>query len=191
MNIEMSSFQKKIRRGISLLKTYLKVWINKKYFKKVGKRTIIEPKVKLRPFSYCSNGLQIRIGNKVTLFNYVLIQGSSILTIGNETFIGSYSVIGVNESISIGNHVMIAQAVSIRDTDHEYNNTEVPMRNQGITTAPIVIEDDVWIGYGAVITKGITIGKGAIIGANAVVTKNVPPYAIVGGVPAKIIKYRK
>lgn len=147
--------------------------------------------MKLRPFSYCSNGLQIRIGNKVTLFNYVLIQGSSILTIGNETFIGSYSVIGVNESISIGNHVMIAQAVSIRDTDHEYNNTEVPMRNQGITTAPIVIEDDVWIGYGAVITKGITIGKGAIIGANAVVTKNVPPYAIVGGVPAKIIKYRK
>ena len=64
------------------------------------------------------------------------------------------------------------------------------MKNQGIHTSPIIIEDDVWVGYGAVITKGVTISKGAIIGANAVVTKDVPKYAIVGGVPAKIIKYR-
>ena len=71
-----------------------------------------------------------------------------------------------------------------------FQDINIPMKNQGIHTSPIIIEDDVWIGYGAVITKGVTIRKGAIIGANAVVTKDVPEYAIVGGVPAKIIKYR-
>jgi len=85
---------------------------------------------------------------------------------------------------------MIADAVSIRDTNHNFKNINIPMRNQGINTSPIIIKDDVCIGYGAVINKGVTIGQGAIIGANAVVTKDVPEFAIVGGVPAKIIKYR-
>lgn len=85
---------------------------------------------------------------------------------------------------------MIADAVSIRDTDHNHNDLNVAMINQGITTSPVIVGDDVWIGYGATILKGVEIGNGAIIAAGAVVTSNVAPYTIVGGVPAKIIKTR-
>lgn len=85
---------------------------------------------------------------------------------------------------------MIASSVSIRDTDHRFDRLDIPMISQGIVTAPIVIKDNVWIGHGAVITKGVTIESGAIIAANAVVTRDVPANAIMGGVPAKLIKYR-
>ena len=85
---------------------------------------------------------------------------------------------------------MIADGVTIRDTDHNYLDTKIDMINQGFSTSPVIIKDNVWIGFGAVITKGVTINSGAIVGANAVVTKDVPENAIVAGVPAKIIKYR-
>ncbi|MBO0320981.1 acyltransferase [Muricauda sp. CAU 1633] len=119
------------------------------------------------------------------------MQGSGKLILGENSFIGSFSVIGVNESISIGKNVLIAQSVSIRDTDHVFSDLDTPIIDQGESTAGVVIKDNVWIGYGAVITKGITIDSGAIIAANAVVTKDVPENAIVGGVPARIIKYRE
>ena len=110
------------------------------------------------------------------------------MTFGDNSFIGHYSIIGVNESIAIGNNVMISQCVSIRDTDHAFENLDESMIEQGIKTSPIIIEDNVWISHGAVIKRGVTIGTGAIVAANAVVTKDVPKNAIVGGVPAKIIK---
>ena len=150
----------------------------------------IQGPIKLRPFKQWGK-LRINLGSNVTLHSTIILQGSGNLTIKKNSFIGSFSVIGVNESIEIGENVMIAQAVSIRDTDHAFDRTDIPMKQQGITTKPIVINDDVWIGYGAVITKGITIGQGAIIGANAVVTKDVAPFTIVGGVPAKLIKVRE
>lgn len=157
---------------------------------KATKTCRIYPSVKIRKFEFNNVGLKIRLQGWNTIFENVLIQGSGNLLVGERTFIGSFSVIGVNESIVIGKDVMIAQSVSIRDTDHSFSSTNIPMNKQGISTSPINIKDDVWIGHGAVITKGVTIGKGAIIGANAVVTKNVYSYAIMGGVPAKLIRYR-
>lgn len=135
--------------------------------------------------------IHVTLHDKSVLLHNVMIQGSGNLILGERSFIGQYSVIGVNELIQIGNDVMIAQNVSIRDTDHAFDRLDIPMNQQGITTAPIIIGDDVWIGHGAIITKGINIGKGAIVAGGAVVTKDVPDYTIVGGVPAKIIKLRK
>lgn len=122
--------------------------------------------------------------------NDVVMQGSGKIIIGRNSYISSYSVIGINESLKIGKNVMIADNVTIRDTNHAFNRLDIPMMQQGIVTSPIVIEDDVWIGHGVIITSGVTICTGAIVAAGAVVTKDVPAYAIVGGVPAKIIKYR-
>lgn len=121
----------------------------------------------------------------------VIIQGSGRLALGEKSFLGDHCVIGCNDEITIGRDAMIAQAVTIRDTDHAFARTDIPMNRQGITTAPIRIGDDVWIGHGAAILKGVTIGQGAIVAAGAVVNRDVAPYDIVGGVPARVIGNRK
>lgn len=169
-----------------------KLWFTINYFSyiKIEENVSIRGKVKIIPFWFDNRKIEIHCKAGSSLYNNVTIQGSGKLSLGRNSFIGSYSIIGVNESIVIGNDVMIAQYVSIRDTDHRFDRLDIPINMQGIETAPIIIEDDVWIGHGAIITKGITIHRGAIVGAGAVVTKDVPEFSIVGGVPAKIIKYR-
>lgn len=101
--------------------------------------------------------------------------------------------------LEIGNFVSIAPGVVfLLDGNHEINTfTTYPFRvmclnekTEALTKGPIIVEDDVWLGTDSVILSGITIGQGAIIAARSVVTKNVPPYAVVAGNPAKIIKYR-
>lgn len=119
-----------------------------------------------------------------------IIQGTGSLLIGERTYINEYCVIGCNDEITVGRDVMISPYVTIRDTDHAFERTDIPMNRQGITTAPIHIGDDVWIGHGAAILKGVTVGTGAIVAAGAVVTRDVAPYDIVGGVPAKRIGSR-
>ena len=119
-----------------------------------------------------------------------IFQGSKTISMGKNSFCGSFCVFGVNAAISIGENVMIADAVSIRDTDHNFDRLDVPMMYQGLNAQAVVIEDDVWIGHGAVILKGVTVGQGAIVAAGAVLSKNVPKYSIVGGVPAKEIGKR-
>jgi acetyltransferase-like isoleucine patch superfamily enzyme len=170
--------------------TILKIILNYPHIEFSSRYATIEPRVRIKTFDYNNNYLRIKLFRKVHIHNDVLLQGSGMLEIGEHTFIGAFSIIGANAHIKIGKNVMIAQGVSIRDTDHAFSTTDIPMISQGITTSPIVIEDDVWIGYGAVVTKGITIGTGSIIAANAVVTKDVAPFSIVGGVPAKLIRTR-
>lgn len=109
--------------------------------------------------------------------------------------LGDNSGLGINCRISgetiIGNDVMMGPNVSIYTANHAFDSTDIPMNKQGFyPEQPVVIGDDVWIGGGAIILSNVHIGKGAIIGAGAVVTKDVPEYAIVGGNPAKVIKYR-
>ena len=157
----------------------------------VEKSVVIEKRLIVRPFSDFKSKLNINLKKYSKLRSNIIIQGSGYFELGENSFLGSFCVIGVNESICIGRNVMVADAVSIRDTDHDFRDLKMDMITQGIVTSPVIIKDNVWIGYGAVITKGVTIETGAIIGANAVVTKNVPKNAIVGGVPAKILKYRE
>ena len=109
--------------------------------------------------------------------------------------LGDNSGIGVNAwlsgSVIIGNDVMMGANCTMYSRNHRFDRIDIPMCEQGfLPEKTIVIDDDVWIGGQVIILPGVHIGKGAIIGAGAVVTKDVPDYAIVGGNPAKIIKYR-
>ncbi len=91
----------------------------------------------------------------------------------------------------IGSNVMISPYVMITATVHDFEDTDVPMQLQGLHSKKVVIEDDVWLGGKSIILPGVTIGRGSIVAAGSIVTKDVPPFAIVGGNPAKVIKYRK
>ncbi len=113
-----------------------------------------------------------------------------------ELVIGDNSGIGINSEIYgpvfIGNNVLMGPEVIIYTQNHSYSKKSVLIRNQGYDDyKKVVIEDDVWIGRRAMIMPGSHIGKGAVIAAGSVVSGNVPEYAVVGGVPAKVIKYRK
>lgn len=168
-------------------------WLNKLRYgsslRTSGKVTL-EKRVSIRPFPGQTGKLMVEMHPNTHLKHDVIIQGSGRLILGKNSYISSFSVIGVNDRIEIGENVMIANSVSIRDTDHVFSDLNLPLNAQGLETAPVIIEDNVWLGHGAVITKGVTIHSGAIVGANAVVTKDVPANAIVGGVPAKLLKYR-
>ena len=120
--------------------------------------------------------------------------------IGKNTY-GGIAVLNYNDfyKLTIGNFCSIATDVMfILDADHYTNHIStfpfkvklLGEKQEGVSKGDIIVDDDVWIGYGATIMSGVHIGQGAVVAAGAVVTKDVPPYAIVGGVPAKVIKYR-
>ena len=113
---------------------------------------------------------------------------------GKNIRIGSNSGIGINCKVrgplTIGEDVMMGPDVIILTHSHYHDDVYIPMNQQKGYFSEVKIGNDVWIGTRAIIMPGVTIGNGVIIGANAVVTKDIPDYAVVGGVPAKIIKYR-
>lgn len=160
------------------------------FISSIGKNKI-EKGVRLRPLLNLSERiLNVKLLGENRIGSYSIIQGSGSISFGRGSYCGDYCVFGVNENIDIGANVMIAQAVTIRDTDHVFSNADIPMVDQGISTKGIVICNNVWIGHGAIILKGVTVGEGAIVAAGAVVKSDVPSFSIVGGVPAKVISQR-
>jgi len=109
------------------------------------------------------------------------------IAVGSHVRVNAGAVLVSYASITIGNDCLIGEYVSIRDANHG-TQAGSPMRLQPHARAPIVIGNNVWIGRGAVILKGVCIGDGAVVAANSVVTRNVPPRTLVGGVPARVIK---
>jgi len=114
---------------------------------------------------------------------------------GWEIELGDYSSLGIGcrvpFDLKVGRDVMMGPDVLIIGENHQFDRTDLPMRLQGFTEYPPVrIEDDVWIGARVIILPGLKIGRGAIIGAGAVVTRDVPPYAVCAGNPARVIKFR-
>jgi len=123
----------------------------------------------------------------------VNIERNAYFTPGLE--IGDNSGIGINSEVygpvKIGRDVMMGPEVVIYTSGHKHDRTDIPMIAQGSDEArPVVIGNDVWIGRRAIIMPGVTVGNGVIVGAGAVVTKDIPDYVVVGGVPAKTVKNR-
>ena len=148
------------------LATRFRVW----YLSKVLKIMPSDKNSKVETRVYISNAKHLKIGKHVRINEQVFLQGE----------------------ISIGDYSMLAPNVAIYTKTHVYDNPNVPMVTAGETpTKPVVLEEDVWLGRNVVVLPGVTIGKGSIVGANSLVNKNVAPYSIMGGVPARLIRSRK
>lgn len=130
---------------------------------------------------------------KFSLGDYSVIE--SFACINNavgDVIIGDHTRIGLHNTIigpvTIGCHVNLAQGITVTALNHNFEDSDKRIDEQGVSTAPVIIEDDIWIGANAVILPGVTIGNHSVVAAGAIVTKNVPPHSLVAGVPAKIIK---
>lgn len=128
-----------------------------------------------------------------SLGNYSVIE--SFACINNavgDVIIGDHTRIGLHNTIigpvDIGNHVNLAQGITVTALNHNFSDTNKRIDEQGVSTNPVTIEDDVWVGANVVILPGVTIGEHCVVAAGAVVTKDVPPHSLVAGVPAKVIK---
>lgn len=156
-----------IKHLLSLFAYYIINYVRGRKIAHVGKNTKVHPTVILRQAE------RIFIGANCLLNHNNVLQG------GKKT-----------GKIVIGNHVHCGANVMMFAFNHGIDKIDIPTINQNYYDGDIIIEDDVWIGAGAVILPGITIGKGVVIASNSVVNKDVAPYTIVGGIPAKHIKDR-
>jgi acetyltransferase-like isoleucine patch superfamily enzyme len=127
-------------------------------------------------------------GRNVDFESHMIIRNPRNVSIGDGCAFSAFVVLDAHDKISIGDHCIFAIRVSVSTATHDH--TVAPVKSKTLTR-PVVIGNDVWFGAGATILPGVTIGDGAVIAAGAVVNKDVPPRAIVGGVPARILKYRE
>ncbi len=148
-----------------------------------GKNTLIRRRTRMDvvPFKLFS------IGNNSTIEDFCTVNnGVGTVIIGNKTRIGlGCTLIG---PVTIGNDVRLAQNVVLSGLNHNYKDISLPISEQGITTSPIVVMDETWIGSNSVILPGVTIGKHCVIAAGSVVTKSISDYCIAAGNPARILK---
>jgi acetyltransferase-like isoleucine patch superfamily enzyme len=145
-------------------------------------------------------GVQLEIGRRATLYigRWAWVgHGTKIrvhegeVRIGAKTVIGQECTISAFQHVNIGRECIIADRVMLIDFDHGVVEVERPIRLQGIYKRDVDVGHNVWIGYGACILRGVAVGENSVIGTSAVVTGEVPPNAIVGGAPARVIRMRE
>jgi acetyltransferase-like isoleucine patch superfamily enzyme len=147
----------------------------------IGPKVVIQiggrGRVELGRWSWLGHGTKIRCHE-------------GVVSIGAKTVLGQECTISAYQHVSIGRECVIADRVMLIDFDHGMVEVDRPIRLQGIYKRDVRVGHNVWIGYGACILRGVTVGDNAVIGTNSVVTKDVPPNAVVGGVPARVIRMR-
>lgn len=139
---------------------------------------------------------KVEIGSGCFLENNVRLRPGgpwmqSSITVGDNTFIGYATQINVGSSFTLGSHCMVAPGCIFSDAHHRNERLDIPMRSQDCEYSSIIVEDDVWLGAGVIVLRGVRIGHGAIIAAGSVVNKNIPPFEVWAGAPAKRIKSRE
>jgi len=188
----------KLKYQLFTLKREFITTLYKSEFNSFGEGSLLGINSTFLNFQYISIGKGSSLGTRLTLTCYDTMKTQDeiqlfdpFISIGNGVSIGDDAHITCINKIVIGNNVLMGKKVLITDNAHGNSKRttldEIPARRPLYSKGPVIIEDNVWIGEKASIMPGVHIGKGAIIGANAVVTKNIPPYAIVAGIPAKII----
>ena len=141
-----------------------------------------------------SNYLRIqgaKVGHGVTFYPGIKINPAMNIKIGNKVDLAWRVIITTNGGVEIGDRTLVGYGTIISSSNHIIPGKPEKIFNSGHENKKVIIENDVWIGANCTITAGIVIGEGSVIAAGSVVTKNVEPFTIVGGVPAKLIKKRK
>lgn len=161
---------------------WIKYFVNPFYHKK-GKGAIIRRRTRMDVVPWN----RFELGTNSTIEDFSAINnGVGAVIIGDRTKIGlSNTIIG---PVTIGNDVRLAQNITLSGLNHNYEDVSLPIHVQGVSTAQIIVEDDCWIGANVVAVAGVTIGKHAIVAAGSIVTKDIPPYSVAVGNPARIIK---
>lgn len=166
-----------------------------KRMRSADKHMVITPPMRLSGGKYITIGEGCVFGCHGVLIAWDRFMDDTFtpsIEIGDRVNIGDYFHITAINRIRIGNGVLTGRWVTISDNAHGTTDPDtlsrVPMERRLFSKGPVIIGDNVWIGDKATVLAGVTVGEGAVIGANAVVTKDVPPYSIVGGNPARILK---
>ena len=158
-------------------------WFVNPFFHKKGKGATVcrHTRIDVLPFQ------KFNIGNYSTIEDFTTINnGVGAVYIGSNSRIGLGSVI--IGPVTIGNNVILAQNTVMSGLNHNYTDVNIPIYVQGETVSKITVEDDCWIGANVVITAGVTIGKHSVVAGGAIVNKDVPPYCVVVGNPARVVK---
>jgi len=158
-------------------------WFVNPFYHKRGQHSVVRrtTRMDVLPFN------RFELGSLSTIEDFCTINnGVGDVIIGKETRIGMGNVI--IGPVTIGNSVIFAQNIVMSGLNHSYEDVTLSIDKQKVTRAPIIVEDECWIGANAVITAGITIGKHSVVAAGAVVTKDIPPYSVAVGNPARVIK---
>ena len=172
-----------------VLKSGVNLRLSKLATAKIGSKVLLETDVRI---SCQGKGSDLKLDTLVSLDRGVdlKVHPQGQIKIGRQTYIGPYTCMSSYGNLIIGQNCLIASHSSIYAHNHLFNDATQNIRDQGFIHKGITVEDDCWLGSGVRVIDGVTIGKGSVIGAGAVVTKDIPPYSIAVGVPAKVISKR-